>query len=299
MADLKIGMVGLDTSHCTAFAELLHDENNKYHVNGGRITVGYPGGSEEFSNSINRVEEYTSTLKEKYGVRIVDTVEEAAEEVDAVLLESVDGRQHLEQFRKLAPFGKPVFIDKPFATGADDARRILELSEKHGSPIFSCSAIRYASGVSELKPAGGAIGCDTYGPVSILEDYPGYFWYGIHCADMLFSKMGTGCVEVNVYNAETADVITGKWDGGRIGSIYGYRIKGVGEFGCTVFGAEGLMGGVAKWDPPFYAFLLKEIIGFFNSGVSPVSGREMLEITAFLESANISREKGGAAAINI
>ncbi len=136
MADLKIGMVGLDTSHCTAFAELLHNENGANYVGGGRIVSAFPGGSKNFSNSINRVRGFTDKLKEDYGVKIVNTVEDAAEGADAVFLESVDGRQHLEQFKKLAPKGKPVFIDKPFATGAADAMEILNFP-KNTAPLFS------------------------------------------------------------------------------------------------------------------------------------------------------------------
>ncbi|NOY08112.1 MAG: hypothetical protein GXP33_04640 [Spirochaetes bacterium] len=66
--------------------------------------------------------------------------------------ENVDGRQHLEQFEKMSPFGKPVFIDKPFATSIEDAKRIVKLSEKFNTPFYSCSSIRYVRGINELAP---------------------------------------------------------------------------------------------------------------------------------------------------
>ena len=292
---LKLGMVGLDTSHCPAFAELLHNEEGEHYVDGGRITAAYPGGSELFSKSIERVEGFTEKLREQYGVCIVDSVEEAAEGVDAVFLESVDGRQHLEQFEKIAPFGKPVFIDKPLATSLSEAERIMELSEKYGSPVFSCSAIRYASGIAELGSGENAAGCITYGPVDVLDDYPGYFWYGVHCAEVLFSKMGSGCREVSVNRAGIADVITGKWSDGRVGAVYGYRIEGVGRFGCTIFAGGGTETGEAGGTPPYYALMLPEIIRFFRTGETPVSKGEMLEIVAFLEAAGESRQTGRAA----
>jgi hypothetical protein len=294
MADLRLGMVGLDTSHCTAFTELLHDEKNKYHVNGGRVTVGYPGGSKDFSSSINRVDKLTAQLKDEYGVKIVDTIEEAAEGVDAVFLESVDGRQHLEQFRKLAPFGKPVFIDKPFACALKDAQEILELSRKYGSPVFSCSAIRYAEGIDGLEEGKRVIGCQAFGPAAILPDYPGYFWYGIHSAEVLFSKMGRGCSQVSVERGGDADLISGLWKDGRLGTIYGYRIEEAGTFGCSVFG-KGFVGtGTAKTDPPYYAMMLPHILKFFREGERPVDPQETVETIAFLEAANESRETGAA-----
>ncbi len=299
MDELKLGMVGLDTSHCPAFAGLLNDEGNKHHMEGARITAAYPGGSRAFSSSINRVEGFTTQMKNDYGVKIVDTIEEAAEDVDAIFLQSVDGRQHLEQFEKLAPFGKPVFVDKPFATSAEDAERILELSGEHNSPVFSCSALRYDAGIAGLGADEKVIGCGTFGPVRILTDYPGFFWYGVHCAEILFSKMGPGCVEVNVSFAESADVITGTWKDGRMGTVYGYRIEGLGTFGCTVFGEKNACSGRGAAEPPKYAMLMPEILKFFRTGVSPVSVREMLEIVAFLESANRSRETGNRVKLQV
>jgi hypothetical protein len=299
MEDLKLGMVGLDTSHCGAFAELLHNKEGEHHVRGGRIIKAFPGGSSDFSNSISRVEGFTSKLKDDYGVEIADSVEGAAEGADAVFLESVDGRQHLEQFRKLAPFGKPVFIDKPLACSASDAQAIFELSKEYGAPVFSCSAIRYAKGVAELGEGKEVSGCQAFGPAAILPDYPGYFWYGVHSVEVLFSKMGAGCAEVSVKKGGAADAITGLWEDGRLGTVYGYRIEKLGTFGCTVFG-EGLLDtGAAQGSPPYYALMLPEIMEFFRTGEPPVAEREMLEVAAFLEAAGRSRDSGEAVRIEV
>jgi hypothetical protein len=96
---MKIGVVGLDTSHVIAFAKLLNDHDSPYHVEGGEITVAFPGGSADFELSSSRVEGYTKELNEQYGVQIVRSPQAVAEQVDAILLESVDGRIHLEQFK--------------------------------------------------------------------------------------------------------------------------------------------------------------------------------------------------------
>ncbi len=299
MGDLKIGMVGLDTSHCSVFAELLHNRENENFVGGGRIVSAFPGGSKDFSSSMDRLEGFTQKMRDDHGVKIVDTLEEAADGVDAVFLESVDGRQHLEQFAGLAVFGKPVFIDKPFATSSSDALAILELSKKHGAPVFSCSAVRYAAGIAEIGSGAEIKGCQAFGPAAILPDYPGYFWYGVHSAEVLFSKMGTGCISVSVQKADAADLITGFWDDGRVGSVYGYRIDNLGTFGCNVFAEGRLESAVAKSSPPYYALMMPRIMDFFKTGSSPVKEREILEITAFLEAANESRNSGKAVNIKV
>jgi len=296
---LKLGMIGLDTSHCGAFAGLLNNEDNPNYVKGGRIVKAFPGGSEAFSLSRDRVKQITADMKDKFNIEIVDTIEKTAEDVDGVFLVSVDGRQHLEQFEKIARFGKPVFIDKPFTTSTVDAEKILELSLKFKAPFYSCSSIRYASGVADMAKGSKILGCESFGPMAILEDFPGLFWYGIHSAEVLFSKMGTGCREVSVRCTETADVVTGIWDDGRVGTLYGYRIKGLSGFGCTVFTDQGILHGLAGKEPPHYALMMPEILKFFRNGESPIDIKETLEITAFLDAANESRRSGQRVSLRI
>src|SRR5689334_4933940 len=98
-AELRLGLIGLDTSHVTAFTETLNNPKARDHVPGARVVAAFKGGSTDIPSSIGKVEEYTATLRDKYGVKIYDTIEQVCAEVDAVLIESVDGRPHLEQAR--------------------------------------------------------------------------------------------------------------------------------------------------------------------------------------------------------
>ena len=64
---IKIGMVGLDTSHCVAFTRILNDADDAYHIPGTRVVAAYPGGSDQFSLSRNRVRGFTEQLESDYG----------------------------------------------------------------------------------------------------------------------------------------------------------------------------------------------------------------------------------------
>src|SRR2546429_9000027 len=44
-ADLRIGIVGTDTSHVTAFTKMLNDAAAPDHVAGARVVAAYKGGS--------------------------------------------------------------------------------------------------------------------------------------------------------------------------------------------------------------------------------------------------------------
>ncbi len=163
----RIGMIGLETSHVTAFTRLINNPAKNY---GCKVVVGYPGGSPDIPSSANRVENFTNQLRDKYGVEIVDTIEELCQKVGGVLLESVDGRPHLEQVRPVIAAKKPVFIDKPMAASLADVIEIFRLAKENNVPCWSSSSLRYSPAIVELKEnktAGEVLGCDTYGTCSL------------------------------------------------------------------------------------------------------------------------------------
>ena len=292
MSTMKIGMIGLDTSHCPAFVKLLNDSTNEFHIPGAKVVKAFPGGSKDFSLSHSRVGQFTEELK-ALGVQICDSLEETAKDMDAFFLESVDGRQHLEQFRILAKFGKPVFIDKPFACSFEDAKAIAEISRKQNVPVVSASAIRFAKGIGDLLEAGEAVqSCEAFGPMALLADYRDYFWYGIHSAEVLYAMMGKGCKTVQTFNTNKLDVIVGLWEDGRIGTLRGNR-TGANNFGCVVTTDKVAKAGFASGDIPYYALMLKKVVPFFQTGKSPVCMEESLEVIAFLEAASRSLANGG------
>ncbi|MDO3679638.1 Gfo/Idh/MocA family protein [Paenibacillus ehimensis] len=291
---LRIGIIGLDTSHVTAFTKLLNDSSDANHVPGGRVIAAYPGGSADFPLSIDRVGGFTQELQEQYDVSIMETPEAVAESVDALLLESADGRVHLEQFRAIAPYGKPVFIDKPLALSSQEAYEIAELAQQYDIPVMSTSALRYSEGLAgALAEADGAItGADAFGPMHFEPTQPGYYWYGIHTAELLYRAMGAGCREVSVTATDDFDVLTGVWQDGRIGTVRGSRRPGQ-SFSATLHTDRGpRLVDVSKDGRPFYASLLVEVMKMFKSGVPGIPLTETLEIIRFLEAANESRGTG-------
>ncbi|GIO61784.1 Gfo/Idh/MocA family protein [Paenibacillus cineris] len=293
--ELKIAIIGLDTSHAPLFAELLNNPDHPHHVRGGKVTAAYPGGSPDFELSIGRVDKFTAEVRDNSGVPIVQSIQEAAENADAILLLSVDGRVHLEQFRQIVPYGKPVFIDKPFAVTTRDAKAIYRLAQEHGIPLMSCSSVRWSEGLGRALDSadqGNIIGVDTYGPMELQSTQPGFYWYGIHAADMLYRSMGKGCKEVTVTTNADHDLAVGVWEDGRVGTLRGNR-KGNRRFGALIHREQGTEHVDVYADgKPYYASMLEEVIRMFQTGVAPIDITETLEVIAFLEAANESRETG-------
>src|SRR5688572_18918363 len=123
--ELKAGVIGTDTSHVPAFADLFRS-HPEWKI---KVVAAFKGGSPDIPASADRLEKFATTMREKHKVDIVDSIEELVQKVDVVLLQSVDGRVHLEQVRPVFKAGRRVFIDKPIAASAKDARQIVALSK--------------------------------------------------------------------------------------------------------------------------------------------------------------------------
>lgn len=289
---LRAGIIGLDTSHVVAFTQTLNNPKAEGVLSRVRVVAAYRGGSSDIPDSRDRIEGFTKTLREKFGIEIVDSIDELLKKVDVVLLESVDGRPHLEQVKPVFRAKKPVFIDKPVAGSLADAVEIYRLAKEFGTPCFSSSSLRFSPGIRSARTDpkfGGVLGCDVYGPCSLEPHHPDLFWYGIHGVETLFTIMGPGCESVTRVETDNAEFVTGKWKDGRIGTFRGIR-KGKSDYGAMVFGKE-MIGSSGRYDG--YEPLLIEICKFFESGKPPVTAEETLEIYAFMEAADESKRQGG------
>jgi len=293
---MKLGIIGLDCSHPVAFSKALNNKEYEYHIPDHTVTVAYPGEiSYDFDMSYQRMDMFTQEVREKYGVKIEDSIEKVMDRVDAVFLEQVDARKRLTQFEIIASYGKPVFIDKPIALSSREAYEIINLAKKNNLPLLSTSSLRYVDGLTAaLKDhTNGEIdGADFQSPMPIKESQPGFFWYGNHATDMLFETMGSECRSVCVTSTENADIIVGEWKDDRIGTVRGSRY-------CTnvYTGVIHRRQHPVLIDPSFdkrfmYDCLLEQIIKMFDTKIMPVSFEEMYQVIRFIEAANQSAATG-------
>jgi hypothetical protein len=290
-ADLRLGIVGTDTSHVIAFTKILNDASQPDHVPGARVVAAYKGGSKDIKDSYERVDKFAEELKTKWKVEFSADIASMCRKVDAVLIESVDARSHLEQAKVVIAAGKPMFIDKPLASTLEDARQIAKLAKDAGVPWFSSSSLRFGEIGTTMKYP-DTLGVTTWGPVPIEEHHHlELAWYAIHPIEMLYTLMGMGCEEVTRTYTDGADVVVGRWRGGRIGSVRALRPYG--GYGAVVFRAKSVMQSNPKASAG-YRPLVVEIVKFFETKQPPVSNEETLEIFSFLDAAQRSKEAGGA-----
>lgn len=285
----RVGIVGLDTSHSMAFAKVLNATDAKPEYAGYKVVAAYPYGSRDIESSSKRIPGYIEEIK-KLNVEIADSLANLLKKVDVVLLETNDGRLHKEQALQILQAGKRVFIDKPMAASLADVLAIFDASKKYKIPLFSASSLRYMQGIESIEKS-QVLGADTFSPAVQEKTHPDLFWYGIHGVEPLFTVMGTGCREVVRVHTEGTDIVVGTWNDGRVGTFRGTR-TGKHDYGGTVFTTAGntKLGPYAGYEP-----LLAEIINYFETGKVPVTPEETIEIFAFMEAADESKRRGGAA----
>ena len=289
--DLRLGIIGTDTSHAAAFTKTLNELGNPDHVAGARVAAAFKGGSSDIQESASRVDKYAVELHDKWGVKLVEKIADLCPLVDGLLLESVDGRPHLAQFKEAAQCGKPLFIDKPLAATLEDAVAIDQLAKQMHVPWFSSSSLRY-SDIEGMKSP-DAIGAIVWGPGPLEEHHKlDLTWYGIHAVEMLYTLFGPGCIEVSRMKSPDEDVISGRWKDGKLGTVHLQRPYG--KFGAVVF----LKGNKLNAEPDIkfsYVPLVKAIVGFMQTKKPPVPNEVTLEMFRFMDAAQRSEAAGGRA----
>ena len=288
---LRIGVIGLDTSHVMAFTKEFNKETPADPALAGfRVVAAYPQGSPDIESSASRIPKITEEVK-AMGLEITDSIADLLTKVDCVLLETNDGRIHFEQALEVFQSGKPVFIDKPIGSNLTEAIAIVRAAEHYKTPMFSSSSLRFSSAGLKVRAGdyGPVLGCTSYSPCVLEKTHVDLYWYGIHGVELLYTCMGTGCESVSQTSTDDTDLVVGLWAEGRIGTFRGTR-TGIHGYGGIAFCAKG-----ASSIGPYegYLPLVIEIGKFFRSLQAPVDPKETIELCAFMQAAMVSKERGG------
>jgi predicted dehydrogenase len=290
---MRIGILGTDTSHVTAFASALnaHTPEKKPVLEGARITDALPSFSPDIPSSATRHERFAHELASIHGVQLHETLSSMAEKVDAFIIHSIDGRKHRQQLESLLPYGKPVFVDKPFAASLEDAVAMFDAADSAHVPVFSSSLYRFRPSLLRLleSDVGRYLHVLSVGPCHIEPTHPDWLWYGIHPVEALFTVLGPCCLSVTRTQGEHADVLTGLWADGTIGTVLGLR-AGPMPAGVTIHGEKGTVFQRTDASTAFgatddYIPLVEAVVKFFRSGTPPVRREETLALFRFLHAA--------------
>ena len=288
---IKVAIIGLDTSHAVAFPQLMQDPATPAEqrveklkaVTCLRFETPFQG-----KDGLDKRQEYLESI----GVKVTENFDEAVADCDAILIEINDPSLHLEYFEKCAPLGKPIFLDKPFADNLENMKKIIESAKKYNVRYFTSSSLRFdadfTAGLAEKVTPEKVL---IWGPVGTPPAGNDVVWYGCHAFEMLQTAMGRGAKSVVGVKDQAGYVFHVSYDDGRRASVelsegspFGALIRDR-KNNCTTVKVTGTI--------PFYFMLLKEIVKFFE-GEIPVELTDSVEVMAMIEAAAKSIESGKA-----
>ncbi|MBA2247324.1 MAG: Gfo/Idh/MocA family oxidoreductase [Chloroflexia bacterium] len=278
---IRIGLVGVNTSHADAFSRIFNGSADEApRLESGKVVSIWGGDPER-----------VATLAANHWIET--TVSDPAEmigAVDAVLIvdDTGGGALHDELARPFLMAGLPVFVDKPMTTAYPDAVALFDLAEAHSAPLLSCSALRFAVEIEAAKNGLAAVGTLS----SIVSVGPGdWFYYGVHAVELLGVVAGTGASWVHRHALPNKDITVIGYEDGPAAVVETLRDAAY-VFHLTAFGADGFTSVHVQDAMGFYTNTMRAFATMAETGVAPLHREQTLEVIAILEAGNRSAERG-------
>lgn len=228
----------------------------------------------------------TGAWCERFGVIRAESVEALVAACDCIVVLAPD---HAEKHVELADLplrsGKPVYVDKTFATGKAEALGLFKLAREWGTPLYSTSALRYAQEFRAIRGIG--LSRETMSLVSTRG--PGALdSYGIHQVEMIVTLMGTGATRVMMQGPPEAPVFVYAFSGGRTAVV-----QHLPWVGFSVLAHGGETGVETAVEQDFWGPFTDALLRFFETGISPVPETETVETVSMIEAGIRAMAKPG------
>lgn len=220
---------------------------------------------------------------EKYGIQRVDSIEELIEKSDCLNVLSPDNPEMHEELCELPlKSGKRVYVDKTFAETKASAEKIFALAEKHGTPCFSASALRFASEYAGIDKS-QVEGLVSVGP-GLLSNY------SIHQIEPIVGLMGPQVSRVLFTGTEEYPALTMEYKDGRRAqfSHHGWDCP----FAMVIDLKEGKTQRV-QVESDYFNLFMKEMADFFLGGEPKVSHEDTIGVIAVREAAILAAQRPG------
>ena len=183
----RIGILGAENSHALAFAQIFNGYKPELKEDFPDIRVTAVGGMYPEANR---------SVYEACGLELLcSRPEEMLGQVDAVMITARDGAYHAPFVRPFIEAGIPAFIDKPFTRNPEEALALARLAKAKGVPLAGGSSVKLCAGAQAMKAAvqaaGGMIRSgDVTAPVSMENEYGGFWFYSAHLAESCLAIFG-------------------------------------------------------------------------------------------------------------
>ncbi|WP_218103745.1 Gfo/Idh/MocA family protein [Paenibacillus hemerocallicola] len=220
---------------------------------------------------------------------IVSRPEDVIGEVDAVIVSTDKGHEHVERCRPFVEAGIPVFVDKPLV---DNEADLLVFADwvRRGKAILSSSSMRYTKEFMPYRISTSSLGDIRFATITTPKSWERY---GIHALEAIYPIVGPGFVSVRNTGRADKNVVHLKHASGA-DIVIAAHADMYGAFGmlqlCGTAGSA-----FAQSQDTFYSFKtqLQSFIDYLRTGSRPFPFEETVELMKLVIAGIRSREQGG------
>lgn len=220
---------------------------------------------------------------------VVRRPEEVIGQVDAVVIATDRGEEHVERCRPFVEAGLPIFVDKPLTDNEPDLQQFCRWVQG-GARILSTSAMRYAKEFMPYRASIHNLGQLRFATITTPKSWERY---GIHALESVYPIVGPGFVSVRNTGSAERNIVHCKHTSGA--DIVVAAIDDmVGSFGVLQLG--GTQGHAqAVMQDTFYSFKtqLQSFVDYVRSEVRPFPFDETVELMKLVIAGIRSREEAG------
>ena len=209
--------------------------------------------------------------------------------VDAVIIGTDIGGEHVTRARPFVEAGLPVFVDKPLADNAADLKVFTDWVAQ-GKAIMSSSSMRYTKEFIPYRLSTHDLGALRFVSITTPKSWE---TYGIHALEAIYPILGPGFVSVRNTGTKDRNIVHLKHKCGADAIVVAsYDMSG--GFGaltlCGTAGQKQLTSGDS-----FYSFKaqLVAFVDYLRTGVRPFPFAETVELIHLVIGGIRSREEGG------
>ncbi len=268
----KIGLIDyyLDEWHANHYPAWIAEANAGY-----QVCYAYAEADVPPSGGID-----TDTWCQTHGITRCMRIEELCERSDCLILLSPDHpEKHLPYAKTAFRYGKPCYVDKTFAPNAQTAKEIFALADAYHTPIFSSSALRFAT---ELIPyQNNAQSVSVLGGGNLDN-------YLIHFVEILVTMMGAEVATVSVQNVGANTEFACKYQDGRVGCIHMYQTQDRPDFEVSVTDRSGANARYLRLTSPYFQNMIHTLLAWFDGAPTPVRPAETVAVMALLDAIRLA-----------
>ena len=190
---IRVAFLGCDSTHTEAFGNRINKPGAPFHDLAKVVSIW----GEDFDQAAAKAE--------NLGIaKCCKRISEALKDADFAMVIGRFGNSHFEPARMALDQGIPTFVDKPFTTSFDQAKKLAQIANSSGARLVSSSPLRFARELKDLthekfKPefvcVSAPANCTDLGDDSRFQSP---FFYGIHGVEVLLELMGDSVRHIDV-----------------------------------------------------------------------------------------------------